>query len=138
MDLLPFCALTASTHRPEFAASTPAGRRVIVSITEARLVGDDFVAFQVGTAAADWLLTWPDGTAMPDVWMTIATADGARLFAQYHGRADWTAGPGSNDVFIAMTFETADERYLWMNKSMFVGRGGLSDDGVRYTIYRLA
>lgn len=137
MELQPFCTFSASVQKPEFAADTPAGRRVIVGIADAHFTGDGFAASQIGVAAADWLLTRPDGTALPDVRLTLVTDDGARLFVQYHGRADWSAGPGTGPVYIAVTFETADQRYLWMNRSLFVGRGGLVDGGVCYAVYQL-
>jgi hypothetical protein len=115
MELQPFCTFSASVLKPEFAADTPAGRRVIVGIADAHFTGDGFAASQIGTAATDWLLTGPDGTELPDGRLTLVTDDGAGKFVQYQGRADWPAGRGTGPVYIAVTSETADERYLWMN-----------------------
>lgn len=138
MELVPFCSYTASVGKPDFVGDTPAGRRMIVGIREARMEGPGFAATQRGDSAADWLLLGPDGTATPNVRMTVKTDDGAFLFVEYHGRADWSGGPGSAPVYIAATFETEDERYAWMNRRQFVGKGGLADGQVRYDLYQLA
>ncbi|SOD74675.1 uncharacterized protein DUF3237 [Jatrophihabitans sp. GAS493] len=137
MELVPFCTYTASVLKPDFVGDTPAGTRMIVGIRDARWEGAGFQAGQRGESAADWLLMAPDGTASPNVRMSLRTDDGAFVYVEYHGRADWSAGSGSAPVYISVGFEIEDERYAWMNKVQFVGKGGLADGGVRYDIYSL-
>ena len=137
MELVPFCTYTASVIKPDFVGTTPAGRRMIVGVREARWEGERFKASQRGESAADWLVVGPDGTAMPDVRMTLRTDDGAFVFVEYHGRGDWSAGSGTAPIYSAVTFELEDERYAWMNKVQFVGKGGLVDGRVSYEIYEL-
>lgn len=137
MELVPFCTYTASVIKPDFVGDTPAGRRMIVGVRDARWEGERFTASQRGESAADWLVIAPDGTATPDVRLTLRTDDGAFVFVEYHGKADWSAGPGTAPVYTAVTFEVEDERYAWMNKVQFVGKGGLSNGAVRYEIFEL-
>lgn len=137
MELVPFCTYTAKTVRPDFVGATPTGHRMIVGVREARWEGERFKASQRGETAADWLLTGPDGTAMPDVRMSLRTDDGAFVYVEYQGRADWSGGPGSAPVYTAPRFEVADERYAWMNKVQFVAKGGLTDGEVRYEVFEL-
>ena len=137
MELIPFCRYTASVLKPDFVGQTPAGTRMIVGVREARFEGERFSAGQRGESAADWLVVSPDGTASPNVRMTLRTDDGAFVFVEYHGRADWSAGSGTAPVYVAVGFEVEDERYAWMNKVQFVGKGGLTDGRVAYDIYEL-
>jgi hypothetical protein len=39
---------------------------------------------------------------------------------------------------LAVTFETGEERYRWLNESLFVARGRLLGTGkIEYTLYRV-
>lgn len=137
MDLVPFCVYTAQLDKPDFVGDTPAGRRMIVGVREARWEGERFCASQRGGTSADWLVLAPDGTAMPDVRMTLRTDDGAFVYVEYQGRGDWSKGPGSAPVYCTPRFEVEDERYAWMNKVQFVAKGGITDGAVRYDVFEL-
>lgn len=137
LELVPFAVYTAKLNKPDLVASTPKGQRVVVGVKESRWEGERFAASQRGDTAGDWLITGPDGTAMVDVRMTLRTDDGAFVYVEYGGRADWSDGPGSRPAYIAPQFETGDERYLWLNKIQFVGKGELAGDQVRYEIFEL-
>ncbi len=137
MELIPFARYTAEVLKPDFVGDTPAGRRMIVGIRQARWEGERFKASQRGESAADWLILAPDGTATPNVRMTLRTDDGAFIFAEYYGRADWSGGAGSGPVYISLGFEAEDDRYAWLNKTQFVGKGGLEGATVGYDIFAL-
>jgi hypothetical protein len=137
MELVPFARYTAEVLKPDFVGDTPAGKRMIVGIKEARWEGENFKANQRGGSAADWLVVGPDGTASPNVRMTLKTDDGAFVFVEYHGKSDWSAGSGTAPVYISVGFEVEDERYAWLNKTQFVGKGGLADGKVAYDIFAL-
>jgi hypothetical protein len=34
-------------------------------------------------------------------------------------------------------FETADERYAWLNRTVFVARGRVRADGIEYEVFRV-
>jgi hypothetical protein len=137
MELVPFARYTAEVLKPDFVGNTPAGTRMIVGVRNARWEGERFKAGQRGESAADWLLVAPDGTATPNVRMTLRTDDGAFVFAEYSGRGDWSGGSGSGPVYVSLVFEVEDARYAWMNKVQFVGKGGLDGGRVQYEIFEL-
>ena len=73
----------------------------------------------------DWL-TIGANVARIDVRATLRTRDGALLYLQYRGRSDVTHGIGSAPIIVAPTFETSDERYLWLNAVQAIGKGSLA------------
>lgn len=137
LELIPFCTYTARIDKPDLVADTPKGHRVIMGIKGARWEGERFNAVQRGDTAGDWLITGPDGTAMVDVRMSLRTDDGAFVYVEYQGRADWSAGPASAPAYSAPRFETGDERYLWMNKLQFVAKGTVDGTTVSYEVFEL-
>ncbi|GAA1541983.1 hypothetical protein HD600_000855 [Microbacterium ginsengiterrae] len=140
MELVHFAKLTAKPNsKPDFAGLTPLGQRVVVGVTEGSLVGDRIAAAQRGDSAADWLTIGPDGTAIPDVRMALKTEDGAFLYMEYRGRGDASAGIDGSTMYTAITFETADPRYTWLNSSLFVGKGSIDIAAgiVAYDVYQV-
>ena len=140
MELVHFAKLTAKPKaKPDFAGLTPLGQRVVVGVTEGSIVGERFNASQRGESAADWLTIGPDGTAIPDVRMALKTDDGAFVFMEYRGRGDASNGLDGSTMYTAITFETADPKYTWMNGSLFVGKGSIDFSAgiVSYDVYEL-
>jgi hypothetical protein len=66
-----------------------------------------------------------DGAMLPNLTGAIVTDDGARLLFAQQGRTVWVETPqgriGSQLVW--MLFETADERYRWLNDVLCVQEG---------------
>jgi len=91
----------------------------------------------VRPGGADWVLVGPDGWGRLDVRLTLHTHDGADLYVQYFGVIEYTdaaraanAGERSSDFGdhyfrTAPRLETGDERYAWVNRTVFVGEGRL-------------
>ena len=100
-------------------------------VTGARISG------HVGTGGADWVLVGPDGWGRLDVRLTIHTHDGAHIYVQYAGVIEYTAaaraanaGERSSEYHehyfrTAPRLETGDERYAWVNRTLFVSEGRL-------------
>lgn len=140
MELIPFARLVARPNaKPDFVGQTPYGQRIVVGVTDARIEGDRLNASQRGESAADWLLIGVDGTAIPDVRMALRSDDGAFIYMTYQGRGDASAGIGEATIYTAVTFEVEDERYSWLNKSLFVGKGAIDLPGgvVEYEIFEV-
>lgn len=112
----------------------PAGRRLVAGIDAMRLHGSRLNASLEGRTAADWL-TLAAGVATIDVRATVRTDDGALVYLQYHGRSDASNGFGTAPVFVAVTFETSDPRYQWLNHTQATGKGVVSER--RYEWYQL-
>ena len=95
-----------------------------------------------------------DGEALTlvDVRSIWRTDDGARLYVTYGGRlvippaalaafrdpaTVETLAPDAYYFRILMTFETADQRYGWLNGLVAVGQGRRTATGVRYRIFAI-
>ncbi|HVX32416.1 MAG TPA: DUF3237 domain-containing protein [Solirubrobacterales bacterium] len=114
----------------------PFGRRHIRVVTGGEVTGER-ISGKVGTGGADWILVGPDGWGRLDVRLTILTDDGAAIYVQYLGVIEYNAaaqaanaGERSSDFEdhyfrIAPRLETGDERYDWVNRTLFVGAGRL-------------
>jgi hypothetical protein len=113
-------------------------------VTGARLRG------HVGTGGADWVLLGPDGWGRLDVRLVLHTDDGAHIYVQYFGIIEYTdaaraanAGTRSSDYdehYFRTTprLETGDERYAWVNRTLFVGEGRLHPGPVvEYRVHRV-
>ena len=110
----------------------PFGNRVIAGIREGRWDGERLRGAIVGPGG-DWAMPGPGGAMLLDVRQVIETDDGAVVYVTYHGRADRNRGTYT----IAPTFETADERYLWLNLIQAVGKGRLVDGRIVYEVYEV-
>jgi hypothetical protein len=83
---------------------------------------------------ADWLRVMPAGSLRIDVRMTVRTDDGALIYVSYNGivsvarenfeRMAKGAVLTSADMYfiIAPTFETAHEKYAWLNHIQAIGK----------------
>lgn len=140
--------------RAELAAQSldvgagPYGQRVVATVTGGWMKGPRINGSIVG-AGADWILLGNDGWGRLDVRAQIQTDDGAVIYAQYGGllelneRVLAAMAPGGSTDFSDQYFrttpelETGDERYAWVNTTLFVGEGRLHETGVEYKLYRL-
>jgi len=134
----------------EEVGAGPFGQRVIANVTSGKVEGDRIKGTIVG-AGADWLLVGADGFGRLDVRATFKTHDGAVIYAQYYGAievteaigailggASRTADYGAQYFFTNPRLETGDERYQWVNHTVFIGEGRLvPGPTVEYRVYRV-
>ncbi len=129
IELVPLCTMRVQLKPPIEVGTGPAGTRVIFEVESGKLDGDRLSGEMLGTAAADWLVVGPEGTGTLDIRATFRTSDGAIVFGQYHGRADLSGGLNPPvTIYVAPRFETADERYAWLNRIQAVGKGVVHED----------
>ncbi|HSM67005.1 MAG TPA: DUF3237 domain-containing protein [Ilumatobacteraceae bacterium] len=149
MDLVEECVLHAELTEPNLnVGAGPYGSRLVATVTGGWVKGDRINGTLVG-AGADWLLIGPDGWGRLDVRAQIQTDDGAVIYAQYGGLLELneatmgamaTGGAtGFDDQYFRTTpiLETGDERYAWVNTTLFVGEGRLHENGVEYRLHRV-
>jgi hypothetical protein len=98
---------------------------------------------------ADWQTVFADGSAELDTRYAMETADGAvidiRNFGFRHGPDDVlaalargeTVDPARYYMRTQPRFETGDERYFWLNRTIFVGTGAREPDCVRVTFHEV-
>ena len=132
IELIPLANATIAAGDRYKIDDGPFGNRVIAGIRTGRWEGDRLRGTIVGPGA-DWAMPGPGGAMLLDVRQVVQTDDGAVIYVTYHGRADRTRGTYT----IAPTFETSDERYLWLNAVQAVGKGRLTDAGIVYEIYEV-
>ena len=97
----------------------------------------------------DWLMVGTDAIGRIDVRATIRTDDGALIHYTAGGVIDIPADGlerlaagerlpvGETYVRTTPKFETADERYAWLNGLVVVGINELSPDHIDYRMYRV-
>jgi hypothetical protein len=111
--------------------TTTLGRRRIATVTG----GERLRGSVVGAPAGDWLLQRSDGATVLDVRLLLRTDDGGHIYMSYrrvrHGPADVmarlaageTVDPATYYFRIAPVFETAANKYEWLNRVVAVGTG---------------
>jgi Protein of unknown function (DUF3237) len=127
----------------------PSGHRTYFEVTGGAATGKRFNANAFG-GGGDWILVGPDNYARLDVRLQFKTEDGALVYIQYLGllelnaKVDEVMGGGAgtdySDQYLRATLrlETSDERYAWLNQSVFVARGHfLEGPKVEYEVYRV-
>jgi hypothetical protein len=127
----------------------PFGQRRIREVLGGEVSGER-INGTVGTGGSDWVLLGPDGWGRLDVRLTILTDDGAAIYVQYFGLIEYTeaavaanAGERSSEYEehyfrTAPRLETGDERYAWVNQTLFVGEGRLHPGPVvEYRVHRV-
>ena len=150
MELIHEMTYRATLAPPLTIGAGPFGTRMVIDVTGGEVEGPRIRGTFVG-AGADWLILGADGFGRVDVRGQIATDDGAFIYAQYEGvlemnekvLAAMAAAEGTDfsDQYFRTTprFETGDERYAWLNQSVFVAEGRLYPGlGVEYRVYRAA
>jgi hypothetical protein len=126
----------------------PMGTRLVAVVGGGSVKGDRLNGTVTGPGA-DWVLIGPDGYGRIDVRLQIETDDGAVLYVTYTGLLEMnekivtaTLGDGSTefeDQYFRTTprLETGDERYAWVNTTIFVARGRITSTGVEYQVSRV-
>jgi hypothetical protein len=140
LELIPLCKVTVTPQLAADLGTTPAGRRLMVTIREVVCEGARLRArLKEGVSAGDWMIVGPDGTALLDIRLTLETDDGALIYVEYQGRRDFTQVYEGIDapVYIAPRFETGDERYSWLNKIQAIGKGLVDGDSRIYEVYEV-
>ncbi|MEU4405829.1 DUF3237 domain-containing protein [Streptosporangium sp. NPDC023963] len=124
------------------------GRRRVINIVGGSFEGPRFSGV-VLPGGADWQVVHADGMASVDTRYTLRTHDGAHLYLSTsgvrHGPAEVMArlaqgepvDPSEYYFRLFCRFETGDERYLWLNRTLAVGKAGRLPDAVRYDAYTL-
>jgi hypothetical protein len=136
----------ADLKPPAVVGPGPYGTRMIFDVTGGSFAGPRLRG-RLLASGGDWLLVRPDGHGLLDVRATLATDDGAFVYAQYHGVLELSArvqaliaSGGSTEfgeVYFATQprFETGDPRYAWLNAVVAVGEGRLLPNAVEYRVY---
>jgi hypothetical protein len=141
LDSLPsefLFTLTANTaEKPSvMIPSGPNGTRVIVTAMSGSFEGPKLKGTVADVAGGDWLIIRADGIMSLDVRLCLLTDDGASIYVTYTGLGRREAD-GSTVIRTVPRFETADERYVWLNSVQAVSHGTTGKGTVTYDVYGL-
>ena len=128
---------------------TPMGRRRIATVAGGHFEGERLRGTVLAAPGGDWLLLRPDGVLVLDVRLTLRTDDEALIYMAYrglrHGPAEvmqrLNAGepvdPSSYYFRMTPIFETASQRYAWLNGIVAVGVGRREPTGPVYQLHEV-
>jgi hypothetical protein len=134
--------------QPAQLISTPVGIR-LTFITNGGVIEGPRLNGKILPGGGDWMLVGSDQIGRVDVRATLQTHDGALIHYETRGvikvPADGLARLAAGEVlpfdetYVRTTpkFETADDRYLWLNEIVAVRYNILSPDHIDYRIYQL-
>lgn len=127
---------------------TPTTNRRIGLVHGGRFEGDR-LSGEVLDGGSDWQSLRTDGSLLLDVRINLRTDDDAIICMTYkglrRGPADVIAAiekgrpvdPASYYFRISPMFETASEKYAWLNGVLAVGLGHRFEDGPIYNVFEL-
>ncbi len=102
---------------------------------------------EVLPGGGDWLVVRPDGTVVLDVRAAFRADDGQVVYVYYRGinhappevRERMSRGEtvDPSEVYFRTTpvFETASEKYDWLNRTVAIGIGRTTPSGVAYHVH---
>jgi len=129
--------------------ATPLGHRRIAQVTGGNFAGDRLRGTVHAGPGGDWLLLRNDGVLMLDVRLTLETDDKQLIYMSYRGMRHGpkevmerlgrgeAVDPSSYYFRALPSFETASEKYGWLNRAMFVSTGFRQASGPTYDVYEV-
>lgn len=144
----PLFTIMLKVGKAQDLGKTPFGGRRVVPVLGGSFEGAKLKG-TVEEGGSDWLLLRPDGVLQLDVRLTLRTDDGALVGMTYrgyrHGSADIIervnrgeeVDPASYYFRCAPFFETASERYAWLNRIVAVSTGHRLPTGPVYHVFEV-
>lgn len=148
LTLAPVCDLLFDLIPPVRIPGGPRGSRTILRVAGGRVEGPRLNG-KILEGGGDWAVMRADGIFEVDIRAAIETDDGATIYTQYGGLVrmspeNWKRflggeKPSDTDYYFRVTprFETGDERYAWLNRSVFVGAGYDLPPTTKYRIFEV-
>jgi len=128
---------------------TPAGERRVFAISGGTFEGNRLKGTVSPLIGSDLLLARTDGTFQQDVRVLLITDDDVPILMTYRGIRRASAAVdarlsrgepvSSSEYYLRTTpyFETASEKYDWINGIVAVAEGGRVSGGVQYDAYEI-
>lgn len=140
------CDMELAVEGAHLPGVTPIGNRRIIRVTGGQLRGEQLNA-DVIPGGDDWITVREDGTVIQDVRILLETDDKKLILMTYRGirtgpkevlkRLDQGEDVNPDEYYFrtAPIFETASEKYDWLNRKIFISNGIRLPQGVNYSIY---
>lgn len=141
--------VTLTLHPTVELGRTPAGERRVFAVSGGSFGGDRLRGKVSSLIGSDLLLARSDGTFQQDVRLLLITNDDIPILMTYRGIRRASAAVdarlsrgepvSSSEYYLRTTpyFETASEKYGWINGIVAVAKGGRVPSGVQYDVYEL-
>lgn len=133
-------------EQPHLPGETPTGNKRIIRVAGGNFAGEKVMG-KVIPGGDDWITVRNDGTIVQDVRILLETDDKELILMTYRGIRTGSASvlarldnneevdPEEYYFRTVPVFETAAEKYDWMNKRVFVATGKRSRGKVNYSIF---
>ena len=126
----------------DFDTETPiiAGPRCIIAIKHGGKVFGPKLNGIMCRPSSDWVSIRKDlgGVVILLVHVLIETDDGAHVYYKFDGRsARDPANPANSTIHGSATFETHDEKYMWLNHKILFGKGTKTGGNIKIDYYDL-
>ena len=144
----PLFTLTLKVAKMQNLGKTPLGERRVGIVAGGSFEGPKLKG-TVEEGGSDWILARPDGALQLDVRLTLKTDDEHLIGMTYRGVRHGPAAvierlnrgepvdPSEYYFRIAPFFETASEKYGWLNRIIAVGLGHRPPEGPVYRIFEV-
>ncbi|MBX3500546.1 MAG: DUF3237 domain-containing protein [Alphaproteobacteria bacterium] len=128
---------------------TPYGHRRVATVAGGTFEGDELKGTVQPTPAGDWITVRADGVWELDVRLTLKTHDGHLIYMSYRGLRhgpQWVldrlakgekVDPSEYYFRTAPRFETASEKYSFLNRIISVGVGRREASGPIYEVFQI-
>ena len=127
MRFRPLMTLRLSAAPTQNLGIGPRGTRVTFPITGGVFEGDRLRG-TVLPGGDDWAVTRLDGLIELDLRITLQTDDGALVYMTFEGIRD-DGAPDAPYFRTLPRFQTAEAKYVFLNRMLAVGAGELRADG---------
>ena len=144
----PLFTIMLKVGRVQDLGKTPFGGRRVAPVLGGTFEGARLKG-TVEEGGSDWLLLRPDGVLQLDVRLTLKTDDGALIGMTYRGYRHGPAevidrlnrgeevDPAGYYFRSAPFFETAAEKYAWLNRMVTVATGHRLPTGPIYHVFEV-
>ena len=128
---------------------TPVGGRKIAYVSGGTFEGDRIRGTVKSITGGDWLLMRPDGVLTLDVRLILETDDQQLVYMSYRGlrhgpkevmdRLNKGEPVDPSEYYFRSTpvFETASEKYSWLNRIICVASGNRTSTGPEYEVFEV-
>jgi hypothetical protein len=144
----PLFTVTLKVSKMQNLGKTPLGERRIGIVAGGSFEGPKLNG-TVEEGGSDWILARPDGALQLDVRLILKTDDGQLIGMTYRGcrhgpvavierlNRGEPVDPSEYYFRIAPFFETASEKYGWLNRIVAVGLGHRPPQGPVYRVFEV-
>ncbi|MBN8899453.1 MAG: hypothetical protein BGO51_28210 [Rhodospirillales bacterium 69-11] len=144
----PIMTLKLTVNGMQVVGSGPNGNRRVGLVGGGTFEGERLRG-TVLPGGADWIIVRPDGVTTLDVRIVLQTDDGATIGMTYRGLRHGPAAvmekvnkgefvdPSQYYFRTAVQFETAAEKYAWLNGVIAIGTGSRPPEGPVYDVFEV-